>query len=413
LAANTWTGAQKVSGSRFRAEGGDATYTFVTTFPGDSRAEPFRTVCGEKSETITLVSQRPEFITQLVHNTGAEDSSVQAAQQQGDGIQVQPGDVLVDVLHGWYPDGATQADTTGWEAEWAAYFTPASEQPFTGGQSESGRKVYQGAVCTDENRLPMDSQPVPLSGPGKYLSPQITVPEQAGGIWVVETITDRSNPDDPKVIRRGECGLVNESAIVTLPDVPEQPVTPAISTKVAEWSETGKQIADVATLTGPYQKGDRIEFWVKHVPFRNPDAAQDKLECAPVDKDNMDGAKIASTVILNHDIAAGTVETVTSEQFTSETPGCTCIKEIAVRPGGDDTPDETLAEGWFGNPTETTKWVEPQPQPTPQPTGKPRAETGGTIVGGSAIWAIAAGIVGLAALAAGAALVVRRKWQRQ
>jgi hypothetical protein len=74
---NTWGASQKVSGSKFKGEGGDATYTFVVTWPGDARTEPYRSVCGEQSETITLIHEAPSFITQLV--TERKGASVEAA----------------------------------------------------------------------------------------------------------------------------------------------------------------------------------------------------------------------------------------------------------------------------------------------------------------------------------------------
>jgi hypothetical protein len=121
-ALNTWGAAHKVSGSRFKAEG-DATYTFVVKWPGDARTEPYQSICGEKSETITLNRQAPEFVTQLLADADSEGATAGEAAARDAAVEVEPGTVLVDVLHATFPDpDQRQADMTGWAAAWDTYF---------------------------------------------------------------------------------------------------------------------------------------------------------------------------------------------------------------------------------------------------------------------------------------------------
>jgi hypothetical protein len=171
-AANTWGASNKVSGSRFKAEGADATYTFVITYPGDARTEPYKSVCGEPSETITLVRQAPRFATQLLKPTDAGQATPETAAARDQAVEAEPGTQLVDVLHATFPDpDQRRADMTGWKATWDTYFLPAADEPLPIVEDESGQKAYQGAVCAPENLLTTSGDPVPVEKEGDYQSP--------------------------------------------------------------------------------------------------------------------------------------------------------------------------------------------------------------------------------------------------
>ncbi|MDR3360623.1 MAG: hypothetical protein LBO20_08270, partial [Bifidobacteriaceae bacterium] len=249
-ALNTWGASEKVSGSKFKAEGGDATYTFVISYPGDARTEPYQSICGEESETITLTHQAPEFITQLVVPAELKGATAEAAAQRDKAIEVEAGAELVDVLHAWFPsDDKQQVNTTGWTATWKTYFLPIAKdaEPLKVVDGEAD-KVYEGAVCTPETLLVSSGAPVPVEKAGNYLSPAIPTPDEPGVVFTVETVTDSQG----QVVRRGTCGVVSESAIVLPP--PEQP-KPKITTNAPQHANIGEKIKDEAIMTGPFPKG--------------------------------------------------------------------------------------------------------------------------------------------------------------
>jgi len=177
-AVDTWAAAQKVSGSRFVATGGDATYTFVVTWPGDARTEPYRSVCGEKSETITVVTGKPAFITQLVAPPDADTSTVDTAQAQQTGITIKPGQDLVDVLHIWNQDTSlTPAPMNNWQVTWQVYFVPANSKAPADSKivsDLSGAKVYSNVACTSDTLFWTADQPVAVEAAGAFASPVFT-----------------------------------------------------------------------------------------------------------------------------------------------------------------------------------------------------------------------------------------------
>jgi hypothetical protein len=354
-AVNTWGGSHKVSGSRFKAEGGDATYTFVISYPGDARTEPYKSVCGEESETITLIHQAPEFITQLLSPADLEAATPAAAAEREAAIEVEPGSELVDVLHAWFPDTDQQpSDMTGWAATWDTHFVPlpADAEPLPVVDSDAGR-VYQGAVCTPETLLTSSGEPVPVEGAGDHRSPVFTVPDEPGMVFTVETVTN----GEGQVVRRGTCGAVSESAVVLSPPAPE------ITTNAPQHANVGESIRDEALLTGPYPKGTVVEFWYQHTPYANPGAPADDLTCDPPDPADMDGAVKIGVTVLDHDIPEDATDKLHSPEFTNDREGCTWIKETAYEPG-DGTDKTVIAEGRFDALNERTMWHQP-PASTP------------------------------------------------
>jgi hypothetical protein len=376
-ARNTWDGADRVSGSRFKADR-DATYTFTVSWPGDARTQPYESVCGEPSETITLTSQAPEFTTRLLkaadQDTAPNGDDAEAA------MEVEPGAAVVDVLSVVFPDpDARKADMTGWQATWEFHHNPVGDQ---GAAPEvvadpSGRRVNEGAVCTPETRF-AEVGPVPVERAGDHASPEVTVPDEPGMVHAVETVTDK----DGKVVWRGTCGLVTESAIV------KAPPKPGITTTAPATATVGERVTDLAELTGPYPTGTVVEFWYQDTPFNNPDAAPADLACDPPDPHDSEGAVHIGDVTLDHPIAEGAVETIQSPEFTVTEPGCTWIKETAHQPG--DRPDrEVIAEGRFDALNERTIWTPPPPE---------LPSTGARVWGiaGAALIAIGLGAVGVA-----------------
>ena len=371
------------------------------SWPGDARTQPYRSICGEKSETISIVTAKPDFITQLVTPADADTSTVDAAQAQETGIEVQPGGDLVDVLHAWYPDQtARPASMTGWQASWQAYFTPATtdKHPAEIVTDPSGAKVYSNAACTPDTLYWQTDNPITVEQAGSFTSPTFTAPDQPGSLFLVETITDTSG-DQPVVVHRGLCGTVAESAIVPTPPTPP---APKIATQAPTNANVGAKITDKAMLTGPYVNGTVIQWWVQHTEYVDPTMPQDKLQCVKPDPDDMTGAVKVGEITLDHDIADGVTETVYSPEFTSDQTGCTNIKEIALTPavGGDQ---EVIAHGWFGQTNEVTRWH--------QPSG-PTADTGGTVLAntgaGNVIWLAVAGLV-LIGAGVGITVAVRRR----
>jgi len=366
-AINTWAASQKVSGSRFAATGGDATYTFVVTWPGDDRTMPYTSVCGERSETIRVVTAKPDMVTQLVTPADAPTSTVETAQAQETGLEVTPAEPLVDVLHVWSSDVSKPlTDMSGWQATWQAYFLPAQDQTHEPEivDDPSGQRVYSNATCTDETLYWTADQPVPVEQAGDFASPEFTAPDQPGSLFVVETITDSQG----QVLRRGVCGAVAESAIIPAPPAPP---TPLITTKAPADATVGDKISDETTLTGPYATGTVIQWWVQHTDYVDDTMPADQLQCVKPDPDDMTGATKIGETVLDHDIADGVTETIHSPEFTADKTGCTHIKEIALTPA-DSGDQQVTAQGWFGQTNETTHWHQP-------PSG-PHAETGGTVL---------------------------------
>jgi hypothetical protein len=361
---NTWGASQKVSGSKFKAEGDDATYTFVVTWPGDARTEPYRSVCGEQSETITLVYEAPSFITQLV--TDRKGASVETARARETAVEVAAGAKLTDLLHVWFPGEGRQTDLTGWTVAWDTYWQPIDDdhpEPRIIADT-SGALVYGGATCTPETLLASGGDPVPVNGPGTVASGEFTMPDEPGLLYVAETVTNKTG----EVVRRGTCGVVGETAILKPPPPPEP--EPKITTLAPAHADLGEKITDEASLTGPYPKGTTVEFWYQFTDYVNPGAARDELRCETPDPDNMEDAVKIGQVILNHDIAVGALVKLTSPEFTIDKEGCTWIKETAWSLG--DGPSRTvLAEGYFGAANERTMW-------RAKPAG-PKVETGGTL----------------------------------
>ncbi len=402
-AQNTWAAAQKVSGSKFKAEGGEATYTFVVSSPGDSRTEPFRTTCGEKTETITIVPTPPSFVTQLVTPANTAASTIDTATAQETGLTVEPGADLVDMLHVWYPDNTAGPRTymTGWQATWDAYYVPAGNDAVTPTvvETDDGRKVYEGATCTPDTLLTSLSEPVKIEGPGAFTSPVFTAPDEPGMIYVVETVTNTQGQNGTVVVQRGMCGLVAESAVIPQP-VPK----PHITTKAPATAVVGEHITDEAILTGPYAKGDHVDFWYQTGEFTNPDAPANELVCAKPHPDDMTGATHIGTITLDHDILTGAVETITSPQFTTDKPGCTFIKEIATRPGADDQPPTVISQGWFGEASETTIWMSPPPSLN--------VETGGSVLSNTGVKILPWVLIGGALLITGGIVAGVAYWRR-
>jgi hypothetical protein len=385
-AANTWDGANRVSGSRFKADGGDATYTFVVTWPGDARTEPYRSVCGEASETITVNRQAPEFATRLlVAPTQGGPTDSQPFTANGGPAQAGPGAELVDVLQAVFPDqGSRRADMRGWEATWEFHHQPLPDggQPPAVVEDDAGEAVFEGAVCSPDNLFAAVG-PIPVEAAGEHHSPPVTAPDAPGMVYAVETVRDQVG----EVVRRGACGVVAESAIITTPPAP------GITTTAPERATVGEVVTDLAELTGPFPEGTVVEFWYQATSFTDPGAAPEDLACEPPDPDDMEGAVRIGAVTLDHPIPVGETEELSSPEFTVTEPGCTWIKEIAYRPG--DGPDrEIMTEGRFDALNERTIWEAPPPPSSPPstPPGLPRTGADVWVWGGAALGAVAAGI---------------------
>jgi hypothetical protein len=289
--------------------------------------------------------------------------------------------------------------TTGWQATWQAYYQPADQQDHAPEivTDPSGTLVYTNAACTPDTLYWESTTPVPVEAAGLVASPVFTAPDQPGHVFLVETLTDTSS-DEPTIIRRGTCGAVSESAVVPAPPTPPAPL---INTQAPADAAVGEMITDQTLLTGPYDQGTVIQWWVQHTGFIDPDAAYDELRCVQPDPNDMTGATLAGETILDHPIAEGVTETIYSPEFTSGQTGCTHIKERALTPSGEGDGPVVIAEGWFGQTTETTRW---------HPIAE--ATTGGSIrpaIGATKIAVLAVGGIVLVGTGVGVVLVVRKR----
>jgi LPXTG-motif cell wall-anchored protein len=238
-----------------------------------------------------------------------------------------------------------------------------------------------------------------------YASPEFAMPDQPGLLSLVETVADA----DGKVIRRGACGLVNETAVL-LPPPPEEP-EPRIITTAPEHAQVGDKITDEALLTGPFPKGTQVEFWYQRTDYINPGAAKDELKCETPDADEMDGAVKIGTTELEGALGAGETAKLLSPEFTSDQEGCTWIKEIAWSPDSDSPDRMVLAQGRFGTVSERTMWHQPpKPGPSAETGGKTLPMTGADTGPWLAIGGVAL-LLGTALLAG--AKLKRRKAPRQ
>jgi len=393
-ARNTWAAAQKVSGSAFRADG-PGTYTFVIDWPGDARTQPYRSICGEPSETIVVSEANPDLITQLVLADQAVGSTIASAQQQTTASVVSPGASLVDVLHAWYPTSDTTA-MIGWRVSWQAFFIPTSQDP-------TGSEAADPVACHASTLYWSSPEPVGVDGPGQYASAIVTAPMTPGRLFVVETITETSQSGSPQVVHRGVCGAISETVVVLPPAAPANP-GPAISTQAPPDALTGQAIRDQASLTGPFEAGTIIEFWGKPTAYVDPTMPEAHLECVQPAAHDLTGAIRIGQVVLDHSIASGQTETIWSPEFTSQIAGCTHIKEIAWTPPTGGAESTLIVEGWFGQPGETTHW---------HPPVGPQADTGGQVTPtASPAGALSLGLTGVAILAVAIMVAAGRRRSR-
>jgi len=243
-AANTWTGKNVLSGSAFKTDQINITYTFVTAFAGDDRVMPYRSMCGEPSETLVYRETHPQYITEAVHAGDERQASLTSAQLKHTSLVAGPGDQVSDVLTVWAEGVGTLTpliDMGNYQVAWDVYFRPAVGgvpdamapigpstvlDPVTGRQSielpspvtdeESGQKVFTDAVCS--TGLLMARTPAQaMTRLGAYTSPAVTVPDASGLLYFQEVVSDASQKDaagNPVEVHRGQCGVARETVAV-------------------------------------------------------------------------------------------------------------------------------------------------------------------------------------------------------
>ena len=272
-AANTWLGKNQVSGSLFKTDEVNVSYTFVVSHPGDDRVMPYRSLCGEPSETVTYREVVPEYITQAVTAGDEQSSDKDTAQAMETGLVATPGSRVSDVLHVWTDETVDTLDPlqdlSGAQLRWDVYYKPVPPthtdtatgrisvtMPAPVPDEDTGQWVYTDAVCSDEYLLTRtDSQP--MTDVGTYTSPAVTVPDTVGGLlYFQEVVTDTNAPKDadgnPAEIHRGQCGVARETVTVDK-DVPgfiTQAVVPVQSDPTAVTVESAKAQTTASEVLG-------------------------------------------------------------------------------------------------------------------------------------------------------------------
>lgn len=271
--------------------GGDY-FVFVYAFAGDDRVEEFVSPFDDIREVFYVPGPgyvAPQAVTQALESAPAGGPIHDTALVTG---STQPGDHLVFAAYG--PQDPAQVP-----------------------------------VC-DGTTLLWTSDPVEVTGPGRYRSGTTTAPDEPGAVYWVETLRRA----DGTVLHEGRCGTASETTLVT--------EAPAVRTTAAASQDdpvAGAEIWDVLTVTGPVPADAVTRVDLFHAA---PGAV---LHCAePV---------WTTTVPL----AAGPGEYRTARYRTTE-PGTYGFVERTTTAHG-----ELLSEGRCGEPSETLTVAAPPAGP--------------------------------------------------
>lgn len=121
------------------------------------------------------------------------------------------------------------------------------------------------AVCTAENLLSV-SDPVAVTGPGKYDSPGFTVlPDHGSTVWWVESLwlIDESGTEGPdrSLVAQGRCGVAHETTSIQ---------RPTVSTVATAQVLVGEMLYDTAIVEGAFSVREDIEYRVRFTAYERP-----------------------------------------------------------------------------------------------------------------------------------------------
>jgi hypothetical protein len=161
-----------------------------------------------------------EFATQVVKPADVGASTPEKARALNTAIQVKPGTEVVDVLHvtvdAESDNPMPKLDTT--ELYWDVYWMPVTDGMPSPKKDAFGDFVYTNVVCSEEYLVETTAHQ-PLTGVGKYTSPEVTTPNGNGILYFQEMIIDTDievGDGEPAIMWSGKCGLARESVRVEI-----------------------------------------------------------------------------------------------------------------------------------------------------------------------------------------------------
>lgn len=195
--------------------------------------------------------------------------------------------------------------------------------------------VAEEPLCTSENLL-FETAATPVAGPGEYRSEEVTVPfGWAGTVWWVETLW-LIEGEQRTAVTQGSCGAVQESTIVTVPEVT------TLATAVVA---TGEAMRDVAKVTGNLTEREGTTHDLVFEAYRG-DGAQTGTSAAQCTSEN-------ALFVTDPIPVAGPGEVVSPEYTALPEFGETIWWIAALRLHSDGATTE-LARGECGDADETT-----------------------------------------------------------
>lgn len=189
--------------------------------------------------------------------------------------------------------------------------------------------------CSPENLL-FETGATPVTGLGEYRSEDVTVPpEWAGTVWWVETLW-LIEGEQRTAVSRGSCGAVQESTVVTVPEV-----TTLASTVVA----TGEAMRDVAQVSGQLSEREGTVHDLVFEGYRGA-AAQTGTSAAQCTPEN--------ALFVTDPVTVTGPGEVVSPEFTALPEYGETVWWVAVLRLHADGATTELTRGQCGAPEETT-----------------------------------------------------------
>ncbi|WP_053384839.1 hypothetical protein [Leucobacter celer] len=255
-------------------------------------------------------------------------------------------------------------------AQWEVTFTGYREEyAEVENQAETvtpGEELVTVPVCTADNQL-FETGATEVTGPGEYVSnPVIGISSWVGKIWWVEQLW-LIQGEDRTLVHTGECGLPNETTILTEPE---------IVTQASDFVVIGDGMSDTATITGDLSQREGVTHEVVFEGYRGSQdlTGTDQAACTadnllfttdpvsvPADVEDVDGVptrKVSSAEVTALPAHGDTVWWV----------------EKLIQREGDDTRE--LKAGKCGLPNETTNITQPEV----------RTESAGIVTVGDDMW---------------------------
>ncbi|HUH52843.1 MAG TPA: hypothetical protein VLZ31_02220 [Microbacteriaceae bacterium] len=153
---------------------------------------------------------------------------------------------------------------------------------------------------------------VSVKGEGEYLSPAVKTESEGTIYWVEELITKDPISGEEILLHRGECGLPNETTLLTYPTV---------KTKAKEKVRAGGKLYDTAIVAGPLSEREEISYEVTFEAFHF-DAKKQSNNQLPNNEtpDSYDKSKYMNACTENTKVWESTLPTVVDRpgEFMSE-----------------------------------------------------------------------------------------------